>query len=210
MLGVRFFFFGCNNSFCGCNISFCSYNISFCGCNISFCGYNISFCGCNISFFDCNISFCGYNNSFCGYNISFCGYNISFCGCNISFCGCNNSKSDCYILFSACSKSKRDLCFSYATTYNLVDAFLSFKVLHETDAQRSAALKSGDESTPSHYKYRKNFKLNNRAIPKKSRTSPLFKTVVVGSLFTIHILPKYQVQYNRHLLISINLSSVLK
>jgi hypothetical protein len=25
------------------------------------------------------------------------------------------------------------LCFSYATTYNLVDAFLSFKVLHETD-----------------------------------------------------------------------------
>jgi hypothetical protein len=31
------------------------------------------------------------------------------------------------------------LCFSYATTYNLVDAFLSFKVLHETDAQRSAA-----------------------------------------------------------------------
>ena len=100
MLGVRFFFFGCNNSFCGCNISFCSYNISFCGCNISFCGFN-----------------------------------ISFCGYNISFCGCNNSKSDCYILFSACSKSKRDLCFSYATTYNLVDAFLSFKVLHETDAQ---------------------------------------------------------------------------
>ncbi|MCU4190263.1 hypothetical protein M9Q43_13950, partial [Flavobacterium sp. HXWNR29] len=48
-------------------------------------------------------------------------------------------KSDCYILFSACSKSKRDLCFSYATTYNLVDAFLSFKVLHETDAQRFAA-----------------------------------------------------------------------
>ena len=83
MLGVRFFFFGCNNSFCGCNISFCGYNIS--------------------------------------------------------FCGCNNSKSDCYILFSACSKSKRDLCFSYATTYNLVDAFLSFKVLHETDAQRSRA-----------------------------------------------------------------------
>ena len=115
MLGVRFFFFGCNNSFCGCNISFCGYNISFCGCNISF-------FGCNISFFDCNISFCGYNISFCGYNIS--------------FCGCNNSKSDCYILFSACSKSKRDLCFSYATTYNLVDAFLSFKVLHETDAQR--------------------------------------------------------------------------
>ena len=131
-LGVRFFFFGCNNSFCGCNISFCSYNISFCGCNISFCGYNISFCGCNISFFGCNISFFDCNISFCGYNISFCGYNISFCGCN-------NSKSDCYILFSACSKSKRDLCFSYATTYNLVDAFLSFKVLHETDAQRSAA-----------------------------------------------------------------------
>ena len=128
MLGVRFFFFGCNNSFCGCNISFCSYNISFCGCNISFCGYNISFCGCNISFFGCNISFFDCNISFCGYNISFCGYNISFCGCN-------NSKSDCYILFSACSKSKRDLCFSYATTYNLVDAFLSFKVLHETDAQ---------------------------------------------------------------------------
>ena len=25
-------------------------------------------------------------------------------------------------------KQKRDLCFSYATTYNLVDAFLSFKV----------------------------------------------------------------------------------
>ena len=158
MLGVRFFFFGCNNSFCGCNISFCSYNISFCGCNISFCGYNISFCGCNISFCSYNISFCGYNISFCGcnisffgcnisffdcnisfcgYNNSFCGYNISFCGYNISFCGCNNSKSDCYILFSACSKSKRDLCFSYATTYNLVDAFLSFKVLHETDAQRS-------------------------------------------------------------------------
>ena len=132
MLGVRFFFFGCNNSFCGCNISFCSYNISFCGCNISFCGYNISFCGCNISFFGCNISFFDCNISFCGYNISFCGYNISFCGCN-------NSKSDCYILFSACSKSKRDLCFSYATTYNLVDAFLSFKVLHETDAQRSGA-----------------------------------------------------------------------
>ena len=43
------------------------------------------------------------------------------------------------LLFSACSKSKRDLCFSYATTYNLVDAFLSFKVLHETDAQRSHA-----------------------------------------------------------------------
>ena len=92
-----------------------------------FFGCNNSFCGCNISFFDCNISFCGYNISFCGYNIS--------------FCGCNNSKSDCYILFSACSKSKRDLCFSYATTYNLVDAFLSFKVLHETDAQRFVALR---------------------------------------------------------------------
>ena len=142
MLGVRFFFFGCNNSFCGCNISFCSYNISFCGCNISFCGYNISFCGCNISFFGCNISFFDCNISFCGYNNSFCGYNISFCGYNISFCGCNNSKSDCYILFSACSKSKRDLCFSYATTYNLVDAFLSFKVLHETDAQRFVACTS--------------------------------------------------------------------
>ena len=133
MLGVRFFFFGCNNSFCGCNISFCGYNISFCGCNISF-------FGCNISFFDCNISFCGYNISFCGYNIS--------------FCGCNNSKSDCYILFSACSKSKRDLCFSYATTYNLVDAFLSFKVLHETDAQRSVACFQVAISAPSHYKYK--------------------------------------------------------
>ena len=95
------------------------------GVRFFFFGCNNSFCGCNISFFDCNISFCGYNISFCGYNIS--------------FCGCNNSKSDCYILFSACSKSKRDLCFSYATTYNLVDAFLSFKVLHETDAQRFAA-----------------------------------------------------------------------
>ena len=112
MLGVRFFFFGCNNSFCGCNISFC-------GCNISFCGYNIS------------------------------------------FCGCNNSKSDCYILFSACSKSKRDLCFSYATTYNLVDAFLSFKVLHETDAQRSTACFQVANSAPSQYKYTQIIKLNN-------------------------------------------------
>ena len=92
MLGVRFFFFGCNNSFCGCNISFCGYNIS--------------------------------------------------------FCGCNNSKSDCYILFSACSKSKRDLCFSYATTYNLVDAFLSCKVLHETDAQRPVALRGAELEMP--------------------------------------------------------------
>ena len=83
----------------------------------------------------------GCNNSKPAYYNSFHGCYISFCGYNISFCGCNNSKSDCYILFSACSKSKRDLCFSYATTYNLVDAFLSFKVLHETDAQRSQALR---------------------------------------------------------------------
>jgi hypothetical protein len=40
------------------------------------------------------------------------------------------------------------LCFSYATTYNLVDAFLSFKVLHETDAQRFWAWRRwGKEST---------------------------------------------------------------
>ena len=63
MLGVRFFFFGCNNSFCGCNISFCSYNISFCGCNISFCGYNISFCGCNNSKSDCYILFSACSKS---------------------------------------------------------------------------------------------------------------------------------------------------
>ena len=43
---------------------------------------------------------------------------------------------------------------------------------------------SGDESTLSHHKYRKNFKLNNRAIPKNSWTSPLFKTVVADCVFS--------------------------
>ena len=55
-----------------------------------------------------------------------------------------------------------------------------FKVAHNV----RRLWNSGDESTPSHYKYRKNFKLNNRAIPKKSRTSPLFKTVVADCVFS--------------------------
>ena len=120
----------------------------------------------------CNNSKPAYYNSFHGCYISFCGRYISFRGCNNSFCGRYNSFCGCYISFSSCYNS-------FCSWIVLTCVFS----LRQTDAQRSEAWKCGVNATPSLYKYRKNFKLNNCAISDFPDTRHIFKPLLYTVLY---------------------------